>query len=67
MDTRMPLPPNPWTRRLRASRYETGDAGGLERRKPMLSLRLAGWFLLRLADRTLSGLLFQEPPRNARR
>jgi hypothetical protein len=33
-------------------------------RKPMLLLRLSGLFLLRLAERALSGLLFQEPPRN---
>lgn len=32
----------------------------------MLLLRLAGVFLLRLAERTLAGLLFQEPPRNAK-
>ena len=32
----------------------------------MLLLRLVGWFLLRLAERRLSGLLFQEPPRRTR-
>lgn len=36
-------------------------------RKPRLLLRLAGLFLLRLAERALDGLLFHEPPRNARR
>ena len=32
----------------------------------MLSFRLSGLFLLRLATRTLRGLLFQEPPRSDR-
>jgi|GEM_PF-6037018 len=32
----------------------------------MLLLRSVGVFLLRLAERTLAGLLFQEPPRTAR-
>ena len=32
----------------------------------MLLLRSVGVFLLRLAERTLTGLLFQEPPRNDR-
>ena len=36
-------------------------------RKPMLLLRLSGSFLLRLAERTLLALLFQDPPRNTRR
>ncbi len=40
--------------------------GGLARRKPALLLRLVGVFLLRFAERTLAGLLFQEPPRSAR-
>jgi hypothetical protein len=31
-----------------------------------LLLRLAGAFLLRLAERTFCGLLFHEPPRNTR-
>ena len=35
-------------------------------RKPILSLRLSGWLLLRTDARTLSGLLFQEPPRSTR-
>ncbi len=35
-------------------------------RKPILLLRLFGWLLLRVDERTLSGLLFQEPPRNTR-
>jgi hypothetical protein len=39
----------------------------LATRKPTLLLRLSGWFLLRLAERRLCGLLFQEPPRRTRR
>ena len=35
-------------------------------RKPMLLLRLSGSLLLRLAERALSALLFQDPPRNTR-
>jgi len=35
-------------------------------RKPILLLRLFGWLLLRTDERTLSGLLFQEPPRTTR-
>ena len=35
-------------------------------RKPMLLFRLFGWWLLRLAQRALSWLLFQDPPRTAR-
>ena len=35
-------------------------------RKPMLLFRLSGLFLLRFADRALSGLLFQDPPRSTR-
>lgn len=35
-------------------------------RKPILLLRLSGWLLLRFDARRLSGLLFQEPPRNTR-
>ena len=35
-------------------------------RNPLLLLRLCGLFLLRLAQRTLFQLLFQEPPRNYR-
>ena len=35
-------------------------------RKPMLLLRLSGLLLLRVAERALSGLLFQEPPRSTR-
>jgi hypothetical protein len=34
-------------------------------RKPLLLLRFVGWFLLRLAERTFLGLLFQEPPRRS--
>ena len=40
--------------------------GGLARRKPMLLFVLSGLFLLRFAERTLCGLLFQEPPRFTR-
>jgi hypothetical protein len=32
----------------------------------MLLFRLFGWLLLRLAQRALSRLLFQDPPRKAR-
>jgi len=32
-------------------------------RKPMLLLRLCGWFLLRLAQRALSAWLLYAPPR----
>ena len=39
----------------------------LAKRKPVLLFRLSGVFLLRLADRLLFGLLFQEPPRSTRR
>ena len=35
-------------------------------RNPILLLRLSGLLLLRAAARALSGLLFQEPPRNTR-
>ncbi len=35
-------------------------------RNPMLLLRLFGLFLLRLAERALSWLLFQDPPRSTR-
>lgn len=35
-------------------------------RKPMLSLRLFGLFLLRLAQRTFLALLLNEPPRSTR-
>ena len=37
------------------------------RRNPRLLFRFVGSFLFRLAARTLSGLLFQEPPRFTRR
>ena len=39
------------------------DAAATTHRKPMLSLRLSGAFLLRFAARTSAGLLFQPPPR----
>lgn len=35
-------------------------------RKPMLLLRLSGVLLLRAAERALSALSFQDPPRTAR-
>ena len=41
-------------------------AGALARRNPRLLFRLSGVFLLRLAERTLRGLLFHEPPRFTR-
>jgi len=40
---------------------------GQTSRKPVLSLRLAGLFLLRLAERQFLALLFQDPPRNTRK
>jgi len=36
-------------------------------RKPLLSFRLSGLFLLRLAERQFAGLLFHDPPRSTRR
>jgi hypothetical protein len=36
------------------------------KRKPLLLLRLVAVLLLRLAERKLPGLLFQEPPRSTR-
>ncbi len=41
----------------------SGSGGELRRRKPTLSLRLPGSFLLRFADRQFLALLFQLPPR----
>jgi hypothetical protein len=38
----------------------------LATRKPMLLLRFAGWFLLRLAERRFCALLLNDPPRNTR-
>ena len=35
-------------------------------RKPLLSFRLFGLFLLRIAARALSSVLFHEPPRTTR-
>ncbi len=51
---------------LRRGEIRSGPAGGVASRKPLLSLRLAPPFLLRLAARTLAGLLFQAPPRTTR-
>jgi hypothetical protein len=55
---------------LRARRIREHDASGKversEGRKPRLSLRLPGEFLLRFADRQLTALLFQPPPRFTR-
>ena len=50
----------------------TGGSGEVEERedtsrKPLLSLRLSGLFLLRLAARRLFSLLLNDPPRNTRR
>jgi len=47
-----------------AYRYSMGDEQ--RTRNPILLLRLSGWLLLRADARALSGLLFQEPPRNTR-
>jgi len=44
----------------------TREVGRTHTRKPLLSLRLSGSFLLRLAARALSSLLFYEPPRTTR-
>lgn len=41
-------------------------AGRLASRKPLFVLRLAAPFLLRLAERTLAGLLLKDPPRRTR-
>ena len=43
-----------------------GPRRELDRRKPMLLLRLPGLLLLRLADRRFCALLFQSPPRLTR-
>ncbi len=40
--------------------------GAQTTRNPMLLFRLFGWLLLRLAQRALFWLLFQDPPRKAR-
>ena len=53
--------PRPW--RLR----KCTPAGNTATRKPLLSFRLSGLFLLRFAERQFLGLLFQEPPRSTRR
>ena len=53
--TRDSVKPRAWAKRVRASR------------KPVLLFRLSGSSLLRLAERALSGLLFQPPPRTTRR
>jgi len=45
---------------------EDRDVDPRHTRKPMLSLRLSGWLLLRAAARQLSGLLFQAPSRSTR-
>ena len=65
-----------WTpaHHARPVRGQTGSGPGLKaaradwaRRKPRLLFRLSALFLLRLAERRFSGLLFQEPPRSTRR
>ena len=57
----------PFIREPTDSGLPDGNAGGLASRNPRLLFRLSGVFLLRLAERTLRGLLFQEPPRFTRR
>ena len=47
-------------------RHSGSMSAVLARRKPILLLRLSGVLLLRLATRTLAGLLFHEPPRITR-
>ena len=56
-------PGDPWITRLRVTARARMDWA---RRKPSLLFRLSGVFLSRLAERTLLGLLFQEPPRITR-
>ena len=46
--------------------YSPGRPADWTRRNPLLLFRFAVLFLLRLAERRLFGLLFQEPPRNTR-
>ena len=46
-----------WPRRVHEEAQTT--------RKPLLLFLLSRVFLLRLAERQLSGLLFQEPPRSS--
>jgi hypothetical protein len=46
--------------------WRTLPVSVLAKRKPLLLFRLVGLFLLRLAERNLLGLLFQEPPRRTR-
>jgi hypothetical protein len=65
MDTRAPLPVRSRTDRLRARHFAARVDWA--RRNPRLLFRLSAVFLLRTAERTFLGLLFQEPPRTTRR
>ena len=67
MDCTTARPSDPWIAwsRPRPDSQGVGIAV-LATRKPVLLFRLSGVFLLRLADRVLFGLLFQEPPRSTR-
>jgi hypothetical protein len=47
-------------------REPSGSVVSSAQRKPTLSFRLPGSFLLRVAARTFLALLFQEPPRRTR-
>nr|VFJ49288.1 MAG: hypothetical protein BECKFW1821A_GA0114235_102241 [Candidatus Kentron sp. FW] len=54
------------SRRIRECAGPGYGVGVLARRKPMLLFASFGLFLLRFAERSLLGLLFQAPPRSAR-
>ena len=60
-----------WTPVCRAGRFrENGHSGqraDWAKRRPILLLRFARVFLLRLAERRFRGVLFQAPPRITRR
>jgi hypothetical protein len=56
-------PGHAWERGTRKARSMWGAQ---QTRKPILSLRLSGLFLLRYVQRQLSRLLFHDPPRSTR-
>ena len=64
---RLSRPPPPTPPHKREGRKHAAAQSVLATRKPMLLLRLSGWFLLRLAERRFCGSLFQEPPRRTRK
>ena len=51
-------------RNSKTSEFRQGKV--LPTRKPLLLLRLSGWLVLRLAERTFDALLLNEPPRKTR-